>query len=123
MPVHPSEEEAPSGIYEKIAKDPSSTTESTASEHKEHHNEHTPGGKASAQDMQSKGPQIPMNMSGTSHHLLSQTFDKAYANESCRLQTCHPKLRRKNSRHVQRSSTSEMAPLFGMSCERLGPGR
>ena len=33
MPVHPSEEEAPSGIYEKIAKDPSSATESTASDH------------------------------------------------------------------------------------------
>jgi len=63
MPVHPSEEEAPSGIYEKIAKDPSSTTESTASKHEQHDNEHTPGGKASAQDMQSKGPQIPMNMS------------------------------------------------------------
>ena len=32
----------------------------------EHHeNEHTPG-KASAQDHQSKGPAIPMNMSGTS---------------------------------------------------------
>ena len=33
MPVHPSEEEAPSGIFEKVAKDPSSTTESTASDH------------------------------------------------------------------------------------------
>lgn len=64
MPVHPSEEEAPSGIYEKIAKDPSSLTESTASDHDQHDNEHTPGDKASAQDMQSKGPQIPMNMSG-----------------------------------------------------------
>ena len=32
----------------------------------EHHeNEHTPG-KASTQDHQSKGPAIPMNMSGTS---------------------------------------------------------
>lgn len=66
MPVHPSEEEAPSGIYEKIAKDPSSTTESTASEHESHDNEHDPHsyGKASARDFQSKGPQIPMNMSG-----------------------------------------------------------
>lgn len=62
MPVHPSEEEAPSGIYEKIAKDPSSTTESTASDHEHHENEHTPG-KASAQDHLSKGPTIPMNMS------------------------------------------------------------
>lgn len=74
MPVHPSEEEAPSGIYEKIAKDPSSTTESTASEHEEHHNEHTPG-KPSAQYMQSKGPQIPMNMSGTSDRLLRRIFE------------------------------------------------
>ncbi|KAL8688828.1 MAG: hypothetical protein Q9218_005355 [Villophora microphyllina] len=64
MPHHPSEEEAPEGIYEKVAKDPSSTTESTASEHEGHHNEHAPdaSGKASAQDFQSKGPQIPMNM-------------------------------------------------------------
>ena len=110
MPVHPSEEEAPSGIFEKVAKDPSSTTESTASDHgminrsdsssptaattrilgrtrinialyevtrptpkprlipnlvEHHENEHTPG-KASAQDHQSKGPAIPMNISGTS---------------------------------------------------------
>lgn len=105
MPVHPSEEEAPSGIFEKVAKDPSSTSESTASEHgriidqlslfpsaalvrlagrarkytcfpisyqtltanliEHHENEHTPG-KASAQDHQSKGPAIPMNMSGMS---------------------------------------------------------
>ena len=66
MPVHPSEEEAPSGIYEKIAKDPSSATESTASDHAHHENEHTPqqSGKASAQDFQSKGPQIPMTMNG-----------------------------------------------------------
>ena len=63
MPVLASEEEAPSGIYEKVAKDPSSTTESTASEHEHHHNEHTPG-KASAEDYHSKGPAIPMNMSG-----------------------------------------------------------
>ncbi|CAF9919498.1 hypothetical protein IMSHALPRED_004638 [Imshaugia aleurites] len=62
MPVHPAEEDAPSGIYEKVAKDPSSATESTASDHEHHHNEHTPG-LASAQDHQSKGPAIPMKMS------------------------------------------------------------
>ncbi|KAL9609337.1 MAG: hypothetical protein Q9167_005882 [Letrouitia subvulpina] len=64
MPHHPSEEEAPEGIYEKIAKDPSSSTESTASDHEDHHNEHNPGAstKASVHDLQSKGPQIPMNM-------------------------------------------------------------
>lgn len=67
MPHHPSEEEAPSGIYEKVAKDPSSTTESTASDHEAHHNEHAPEAtaKASAQDFQSKGPAIPMSMDGT----------------------------------------------------------
>ncbi|MCJ1264881.1 hypothetical protein MMC22_004756 [Lobaria immixta] len=59
MPVHPSEEEAPSGIFEKVAKDPSSNTESTASDHEHHENEHTPG-KASAQDFQSPGPVIPL---------------------------------------------------------------
>ncbi|KAL9594455.1 MAG: hypothetical protein Q9219_007025 [cf. Caloplaca sp. 3 TL-2023] len=64
MPHHPSEEEAPEGIYEKVAKDPSSTTESTASDHEHHHNEHAPdaSAKASATDFQSKGPQIPMSM-------------------------------------------------------------
>ncbi len=68
MPVHPSEEDAPTGLTEKIAKDPSSTTESTASDHESHQNEHTPGNslKASAQDFQSKGPQIPLSMDGTS---------------------------------------------------------
>ncbi|KAL8826091.1 MAG: hypothetical protein Q9191_004008 [Dirinaria sp. TL-2023a] len=64
MPVHPSEEEAPTGLTEKVAKDPSSSTESTASDHEAHHNEHDPHHtmKASAQDFQSKGPQIPMSM-------------------------------------------------------------
>ena len=61
MPVHPSEEEAPTGLTEKVAKDPSSATDSTASDHEAHHNEHAPGHqqKASAQDFVSKGPQIP----------------------------------------------------------------
>jgi len=76
MPVHPSEENAPSGIYEKVAKDPSSTTETTASEHESHQNEHTPG-KASAQDFQSKGPAIPMNMSGSQDLLTWFYGDKA----------------------------------------------
>ena len=71
MPVLPSEEEAPLGITEKVAKDPSSATESTASEHEVHGNEHTPG-KASAEDHQSKGPQIPINMSGTSLSSVTQ---------------------------------------------------
>ncbi|KAL8903855.1 MAG: hypothetical protein Q9207_003653 [Kuettlingeria erythrocarpa] len=64
MPHHPSEEEAPEGIFEKVAKNPSSTSESTASDSEHHHNEHTPDAslKASAQDFQSKGPQIPQSM-------------------------------------------------------------
>ena len=72
MPVHPAEEEAPSGLTETVAKDPSSATESTASSHEHHDNEHTPGSgmKASAQDFQSKGPQIPMNMDGTYYSSL-----------------------------------------------------
>ena len=67
MPHLPGEEEAPSNLTETVAKDPSSATESTASDHESHDNEHNPGSgmQASAQDFQSKGPQIPMNMSGT----------------------------------------------------------
>ena len=67
MPSLPSEEEAPEGITEKVAKNPSSATESTASSHEHHDNEHAPeaSAKASLQDLQSKGPQIPMNMDGT----------------------------------------------------------
>ena len=81
MPVHPAEEEAPSGLTEKVAKDPSSATESTASSHEHHHNEHNPGSemKASAQDFQSKGPQIPMNMDGTSYSSVSSQYSSAYA--------------------------------------------
>lgn len=79
MPHHPSEEEAPEGIFEKVAKDPSSTTESTASDHENHHNEHAPeaSAKASAQDFQSKGPQIPMSMDGTSNLSLLYRISKS----------------------------------------------
>jgi len=66
MPVHPAEENAPSGITEKLAKDPSSKTESTASEHAGHANEHNPlgadSGKATQQDFVGKGPQIVEDM-------------------------------------------------------------
>lgn len=81
MPVHASEENAPEGITEMIAKDPSSNTESTSSSHEmrmsflphlrrkcsnnitldQDKNEHQ-SKKASAQDFQSKGPVIPQNM-------------------------------------------------------------
>lgn len=72
MPVHPSEENAPEGLTEKVAKDPSSNTDSTASTHEHHHNEHTPGDvKAQASDFQSKGPQIPTNMDGMLSHALN----------------------------------------------------
>jgi len=63
MPVLPTEETAPPNLTEAVAKNPSSSTDSTASEHPAHDNEHTPGGeKASAQDMISKGPQVPKTM-------------------------------------------------------------
>ena len=78
MPVLPSEENAPEGLTEKVAKDPSSNTDSTASTHEGHQNEHTPGGvKAQASDFQSKGPQIPTNMDGMMSHesyALGQTI-------------------------------------------------
>lgn len=64
MPVHPSEEEAPSGIFDQIAKDPSSATESTASDHPRHQGDNAESGKATSQDFQSKGPAIPLNMNG-----------------------------------------------------------
>ena len=46
MPVHPAEENAPEGLTEKLAKDPSSKTESTSSDHPDHVNEHNPLGMA-----------------------------------------------------------------------------
>ncbi|MCJ1476045.1 hypothetical protein MMC13_004710 [Lambiella insularis] len=62
MPVHPSEENAPEGITEMIAKNPSSNTDSTSSSHEMHQdaNDHQ-FKKASAQDFQSKGPALPAN--------------------------------------------------------------
>lgn len=84
MPVLPSEENAPSSITEKIAKEPSSNTDFTASEHEHHRNEHTPG-KASAQDFQSKGPAIPTNMSG----MLDQCYSLEYLADM--IQICHPR--------------------------------
>ena len=74
MPVHPSEENAPAGLTEKVAKDASSNTESTASDHHSHANEHTPGGekpKAQAHDFVSKGPQIPLTNDGECPLVLS----------------------------------------------------
>lgn len=56
MPHLPSEENAPDGIFEKVAKDPSTKSESTASDHDVHKNEHNP---ISPQDFHSKGPVIP----------------------------------------------------------------
>ena len=59
MPHLPSEEEAPSNLTEKVAKNPSSQTESTASHHDMHDNEHgSAKEKATAEDFQSKGPAI-----------------------------------------------------------------
>lgn len=67
MPVHPSEEQAPSGIYDQIAKDPTSATDSTASDHPLHQGDKAENGKATAQDFQSKGPAIPQSMNGQWH--------------------------------------------------------
>ena len=64
MPVHPSEEEAPSGIFDQIAKDPSSATDSTASDHPRHQGDNSEGAKAAPRDFQSKGPAIPMSTDG-----------------------------------------------------------
>lgn len=58
MPHHPSEENAPEGIYEKVAKDPSSKSESTASEHDAHKNEHDPISPAKLSSG-GPGPAIP----------------------------------------------------------------
>ena len=57
MPHLPGEEEAPEGITEKVMKNPSSNTESKASGHDMHDNEHG-SAKASVADHQSKGPQL-----------------------------------------------------------------
>lgn len=64
MPVHPSEEQAPSGIYDQIAKDPTTATDSTASDHPLHQGDNAGNSKATAQDFQSKGPAIPQSMNG-----------------------------------------------------------
>lgn len=58
MPHHPSEENAPDGIFEKVAKDPSSKSESTASDDQGHKNEHTPIDPA-ATSAEGPGPVIP----------------------------------------------------------------
>lgn len=63
MPVLLAEEEAPAGIFEKVAKDPSSKSDSAASEHESHENEHTPGNPAQ-KDLLSKGPAIPSDGEG-----------------------------------------------------------
>lgn len=65
MPVLLSEDDAPGGIFEKVAKDPSSKSNSTASEHERHENEHTPGNHAQ-KILQSKGtgPAIPSDGEG-----------------------------------------------------------
>ena len=63
MPVHPSEEETQSGITEVIAKNPSSNTESTASDHPIHHGHHGDDKvKAQAKDFNATpGPVIPQS--------------------------------------------------------------
>lgn len=55
MPVHPSEETAPSGIFDKVAKE---SSDSTASDHPIHKENEGPV-KGTAEDHKSKGPAIP----------------------------------------------------------------
>lgn len=57
MPVLPQEENAGDNLTESVMKNPSSNTESKASDHPIHQNEHSTG-KAAASDFNSKGPQI-----------------------------------------------------------------
>jgi hypothetical protein len=54
MPHHPSEENAPDHIFDKVAKE---SSDSTASDHPTHDENKGPV-KATAADHQSKGPQI-----------------------------------------------------------------
>lgn len=56
MPHHPSEEEASSHVFDQVAKE---SKDSTASDHPIH----ADTAKASVQDHQSKGPQIPESKS------------------------------------------------------------
>ena len=55
MPHHPSEEETESHIFDKVAR---GNSESTASDHPLHDENKEPVKKATADDHQSKGPQI-----------------------------------------------------------------
>ncbi|KAI9817499.1 MAG: hypothetical protein M1827_001109 [Pycnora praestabilis] len=62
MGAHPAEENTEEGITEMIAKNPSSNTNSTASDHHTHKDD-TSGGKAQASDFQATpGPAIPHTM-------------------------------------------------------------
>ena len=62
MPVHPTEEIDSGGATEKVAKNPSSSTESTASDHASHKDDYS-AGKAQAQDFNATpGPAIPQMM-------------------------------------------------------------
>ena len=58
MPHHPSEENAPDHIFDKVAKE---SSDSTASDHPTHDENKGPV-KATAADHQSKGPQIVESM-------------------------------------------------------------
>ncbi|RMD42914.1 hypothetical protein DV735_g2193, partial [Chaetothyriales sp. CBS 134920] len=60
MPHHPSEENAPSNIFDQVAKE---SSDSTASTHPIHDAaDKTDKAKASIQDFSSKGPQITENL-------------------------------------------------------------
>lgn len=59
MPHHPSEENAPSHIFDKVAKE---SSDSTASDHAIHKENEGPVKQATAEHHKSKGPQISESM-------------------------------------------------------------
>ena len=84
MPVLPQEENAGDNLTESVMKNPSSNTESNASDHPIHHNEHGTG-KAAASDFKSKGPQLSDSKQEESHcscHILTPVTEMPEAASS-----------------------------------------
>ena len=73
MPVHPAEENAPSNIFDKVAKE---SNDSTASDHPLHDENKGPV-KATAEDHKSKGPAIPDSKPTTTTESKSSSSARA----------------------------------------------
>lgn len=73
MPVHPAEEEAPSGLTDKVAQE---SKDSTASNHPLHDENKGPV-KATASDHKSKGPAISDGMYQTSQGKVSDGLTRS----------------------------------------------